>query len=310
MEIEQILAELDSIGLPVEALEAADGNRAALVPVFLDTIERHLASGAAERLGDDVIFHIFHLLGAWREKRAYRPLARLLRDDSSATEDIFGAAIHVTVHRVMAAVFDGDPQPLYDVIFDAHAHPDVRARMFHTVAMLTLSDELPRAEAAKFVRTCYTELEPRHENYVWNGWQAAVVAMRLVELKPLVEQAFRRGYVDKEWLTFEDFEEELKIAVADPDALAFADDYTPFGDAIEELTELDAQLSAGDGADDPDEADLDPDHGPYAADNPPPAVNPFRHVGRNDPCPCGSGKKFKKCCLTKVEAGEAIDRPA
>ena len=26
---------------------------------------------------------------------------------------------------------------------------------------------------------------------------------------------------------------------------------------------------------------------------------PFRrhpHVGRNDPCPCGSGKKFKHCC--------------
>ena len=21
-------------------------------------------------------------------------------------------------------------------------------------------------------------------------------------------------------------------------------------------------------------------------------------VGRNEPCPCGSGKKFKKCCLT------------
>ena len=23
-------------------------------------------------------------------------------------------------------------------------------------------------------------------------------------------------------------------------------------------------------------------------------------VGRNDPCPCGSGKKFKKCCLNKI----------
>jgi hypothetical protein len=22
-------------------------------------------------------------------------------------------------------------------------------------------------------------------------------------------------------------------------------------------------------------------------------------VGRNDPCPCGSGKKFKKCCMAK-----------
>jgi preprotein translocase subunit SecA len=22
-------------------------------------------------------------------------------------------------------------------------------------------------------------------------------------------------------------------------------------------------------------------------------------IGRNDPCPCGSGKKYKKCCMTK-----------
>jgi uncharacterized protein len=22
-------------------------------------------------------------------------------------------------------------------------------------------------------------------------------------------------------------------------------------------------------------------------------------TGRNDPCPCGSGKKFKQCCMTK-----------
>lgn len=22
------------------------------------------------------------------------------------------------------------------------------------------------------------------------------------------------------------------------------------------------------------------------------------HIGRNDPCPCGSGKKYKKCCMT------------
>ena len=32
----------------------------------------------------------------------------------------------------------------------------------------------------------------------------------------------------------------------------------------------------------------------------PPPVEPIRSdekaVGRNDPCPCGSGKKYKKCC--------------
>lgn len=25
-----------------------------------------------------------------------------------------------------------------------------------------------------------------------------------------------------------------------------------------------------------------------------------KKVGRNDPCPCGSGKKFKKCCEEKI----------
>ncbi|QQP92352.1 SEC-C domain-containing protein [Skermanella sp. TT6] len=25
-------------------------------------------------------------------------------------------------------------------------------------------------------------------------------------------------------------------------------------------------------------------------------LNPYRYVGRNDPCPCGSGRKFKRCC--------------
>ncbi len=35
----------------------------------------------------------------------------------------------------------------------------------------------------------------------------------------------------------------------------------------------------------------------------PPPVEPIKkggdEPGRNDPCPCGSGKKYKQCCLKK-----------
>jgi uncharacterized protein YecA (UPF0149 family) len=35
----------------------------------------------------------------------------------------------------------------------------------------------------------------------------------------------------------------------------------------------------------------------------PTPVEPIKNVsgepGRNDPCPCGSGKKYKQCCLKK-----------
>ena len=30
-------------------------------------------------------------------------------------------------------------------------------------------------------------------------------------------------------------------------------------------------------------------------------MNTRKKIGRNDPCPCGSGKKYKKCCLGKDE---------
>ena len=28
-------------------------------------------------------------------------------------------------------------------------------------------------------------------------------------------------------------------------------------------------------------------------------------LGRNDPCSCGSGKKYKKCCLVSIEAADS-----
>ena len=31
-------------------------------------------------------------------------------------------------------------------------------------------------------------------------------------------------------------------------------------------------------------------------------------TGRNDPCPCGSGKKFKQCCLWGSDAAEGIQK--
>ncbi|MFO0891922.1 MAG: SEC-C metal-binding domain-containing protein [Isosphaeraceae bacterium] len=35
-----------------------------------------------------------------------------------------------------------------------------------------------------------------------------------------------------------------------------------------------------------------------------PVRNVGKKVGRNDPCPCGSGKKFKACCMRKQSPGD------
>jgi hypothetical protein len=37
----------------------------------------------------------------------------------------------------------------------------------------------------------------------------------------------------------------------------------------------------------------------YQERKPAPFLRSEKQVGRNDPCPCGSGKKFKKCCMNR-----------
>jgi hypothetical protein len=36
----------------------------------------------------------------------------------------------------------------------------------------------------------------------------------------------------------------------------------------------------------------------------------YSKVGRNDPCPCASGAKFKNCCIDKIEKKMRADRDA
>jgi hypothetical protein len=105
MDAGKILHELTyTEGLPKEALKAASAQRVDMLPLFVDEIETYLALEPDARSKPTALFFIFHLLGEWRQKAAYRPLARLLRLPGSDVDAIFGDGITTTSHRVIAAV--------------------------------------------------------------------------------------------------------------------------------------------------------------------------------------------------------------
>ncbi|MCI0652578.1 MAG: SEC-C domain-containing protein [Planctomycetes bacterium] len=93
--------------------------------------------------------------------------------------------------------------------------------------------------------------------------------------------ARRRERFDDPWRFYSPAsiaERQERWAKDDADEPEEADDAFPFDDAAA-----------------PDELfSLDDVPGPYMRDAP--------KVGRNDPCPCGSGRKYKRCCLNKAEA--------
>ena len=295
MDAAEVLNQLThSEALPKAALQAASEQRAEIVPVFLREIDSFLTLTPAERAKPTPLFFIFHLFGDWREKAAYRPLARLLRCAGHEVDAVLGDAITSTTHRVMAAVFDGDPDPLCKIILDPNADQFVRSRICEAVAMLVLRGELDREDAARFLRDAFVELRPQAESFVWQGWQSAIAMLGLSELKILVKQAFDRGFIDPQWLDYEGFARDLEWASKDPENPRYGSpkEFTLFGDTVEELSRWhgfsDEFLARRREVDEQYEAELTDDQ-PYR--------NPFKGVGRNDRCPCGSGKKFKNCCL-------------
>jgi hypothetical protein len=257
--------------------------------------------------------------------------------------DVVDNAVPETCHRVIASVFDGDAEPLYEAILDRDADEFVRSCMCQTLAMLAVAGKIPREDAREFLRRCFSSFQAEQWRegsasissetcYVWSGWQGAIALLGLEELVPLVKEAFEREFIDPRWLAFHHFEKDLRQA-REP-GFRLSEDYSTFDDAIGEFSqwygfsaqavedrsrarapaaERDAQqhhllvhLSADERA---MVASMLPgerkafmaklervlnDEEPVWQEQ---AINPHRHVGRNDPCPCGSGAKFKKCCL-------------
>jgi hypothetical protein len=301
MNTQAILHELTyANGLPREALKAASAQRVEMLPLLLDEIETYLAQKPAARTKPTPLFFIFHLLGEWREKAAYRPLARLLRLPRRDVDAIFGDGITTTSHRVMAAVFDGDPEPLYDIILDPKAEEFIRAGMCEALAMVTLRGELDRAVAGRFLRDAFIEMRPQAECYVWVGWQSAIAMLGMSDLRVLVKKAFDRGFIDSGVLGFDHFEEDLRRGTEHPGEPRLPDDRdsTLFGDTVKELSEWYCFTEQYREDQERWQRQADADRARSQR-----LENPFKGVGRNDPCPCGSGKKFKKCCLATVRVG-------
>jgi hypothetical protein len=304
MDAAEILSALrEAKELPKAALIAATQRRAEMTPLLLRELEAFLAAPTDMTRAASVFF-LFHLFGEWRETSAYRPLVRLLRLRLDLLDEVLGHALDSTSHRVLASVFDGDPEPLFEIVRDADAHPFARCAACEAIAMLTLRGEIETSAAEHFLGAAFTQIQPQGENFVWWGWQAAIAALGLTDLRGRVAMAFARGFISRHLMRFSEFEEDLAYAIqhpsdpwaADGDARAF----TLFGSTVEELAGWENVDPAPAHA--PADAAMEAfpkSEGSYWSQPrlQQPRASLFEKVGRNDPCPCGSGKKYKKCCM-------------
>ena len=279
-------------GLPREAMAWALEHWETAAPRFIAKLRAFAAGAAGAEAVEDQVFHILHLCGQMRETRAYEPLCRLIAGDPDI-EVWLSDAIGETLPGILINVFDGDVGPLLTAIESPAGDEFARGSALAALGYLArsrgvLDDETMR----ELLRRLRRETLPREVPGFWFSWAAAAAALGYEDLKMEAALLTKEGVLNAFDFGLADFEEVVALARSDPAGLAAFHDQKvrPFDDAIGALETWSFGDDDGDGGGE-DEAGL--------VDKPldMPRVNPFRDVGRNDPCPCGSGKKFKKCCL-------------
>jgi len=190
-------------------------------------------------------------------------------------------------------MFNGDVESLFEAIGDRGRDEFVREALWKAATYLTWEGRVERERMKKSLVWFFEDRRAADGDQSWVGWQGAIAHLGLRELAPLVEQAFAQSRVPDDVMELRHFELDLAAAELAPGDLGRLKSAG--------MGYVDDVLEALEWSDYDDEDDYgDRDDGVWSDRDralAEPAVNPFRHVGRNDPCPCGSGKKAKKCCL-------------
>jgi hypothetical protein len=266
---------------PSDALRSADALRAALVDPLLQAIERGLADPAGASEEDTLLFtHALYLLAHWREVRAYPLVVRWLSLPLDGAEVLAGDVVTQDGDRILAAVCDGNLEPIKTVILDREADQFCRAAAIGALARLAAWAELPRpAIVEQFLWLAREGLE-REPGYVWVALATGAADIEALEVFPEVRRAADEGLIDPQAFEIDDL--DAVEAAPRGDVLRDTRESYPPVDDVAEATEWWSDYAGA-----AVERVISDGTEPYRA---PPKI------GRNDPCPCGSGKKYKKCC--------------
>jgi hypothetical protein len=261
-----------------------------------------------EKLSDDestLLFRGVYILGGGRDTEACRSLLRLLRLPEAKLDDLLGDALAEDMARIVVGVFDGDVDALLGLVTDRSVDPFVREAVLGAATYLTWKGSIERDRMVRLLERFSEEKRAEDDDPVWVSWTRAIALLGLRDLAALVYRGWEDGRIADWVIGRGEFEETLADAERKPDD---ATRFEEFGlGYIEDV--VDALTSSGlpefDEEDESfDEDVFDSDEDVFDRDNrdlpwtpAEPVRNPWRHVGRNDPCPCGSGKKAKKCCL-------------
>jgi Protein of unknown function (DUF1186)/SEC-C motif len=273
-----------------EAIEAAVANREEVGPELLrildETVER-----AAQLDGEGhYIAHLYamFLLAQFREVRAYPLVIRIASLPGEMLHSLCGDFVTEALGRVMASVCGGELDGIQSVIENKDADKWARGAALSSLVTLVAAGQKSREEIVSYFARLFRGKLVRKWSHVWDSLLAYASDLYPLELIDDIERAYQEGLVDPGYVGWDEIKCDMALG-KDRVLARLAGD--PHHTLVED-TAREMQWWSCFRDDDRNRTIIAPE----ALINVPQFHRPSPKTGRNDPCPCGSGKKYKKCC--------------
>jgi hypothetical protein len=290
MTISEILSEIDRYSgkFARAAVEAAIAQKEEITPELLRILEDTINRAAELDSDDGYMGHIYSifLLAQFREVRAYPLLIRIASLPDDLPHSLFGDIITEDYGRLLASVCGGDVEGIRNLIENESNDALVRGEAFTALLTLVAEGIVQRdAVVDYFAQLLQGRLE-RRPSEVWNALVAGACDLYPADLMDDIQQAYRDELVDPYNIGVDDVQKDIALG-KDRVLARLASDrhHRMVVDTVKEM-----EWWSGFQPKEPQRIASVPQKTAI------PKTTASPKVGRNEPCPCGSGKKYKKCC--------------
>ena len=280
------------------AVEAAVARREEVAPELLRILEETVDRAAEIDAEGDYMAHLYamFLLAQFRETRAYPLVVRFASLPGDLLDSLCGDFITEDLGQVLASVCGGELAGIQSLIENEDTDEWVRGAALSGLVTLVAAGQKSRDEIVNYFTGLFRGKLVRQWSHVWDTLVSYSSDLYPEELLDDIERAYEDGLVDPGYIGFDDVKRDLALGknrilarLADnphrrlvQDTVAEMGWWASFREESQTRAKSTAQSSA--------KANLNPAAGAS------PIKRAAPKTGRNEPCPCGSGKKYKKCC--------------
>ena len=294
-QLQSILRELEfhNRTFPREALASAIANRDRIIPYLLEIIEQAAQNIEYLEKEQNYMAHMYamYLLAQFREKKAYPLIVDFFSIPGEMATDVTSDVVTEGLGRILASVSGRDISLIKSLIEKKDLGEYVRTAGLKALVTLVASGQIERDEVMIYFRELFREKLARDYSGVWDGLVARSADLYPEEVYEDIKQAYEDDLVSTGYINMDDVQNTMnrgKDSVLD--TLQHNSYYTLIEDAIWEMESwacFDESESFG------------KKEQPQQPEQVHATTKKQEKIGRNAPCPCGSGKKYKKCCLDK-----------